>query len=147
MYAKVVTVWQYAEHTVFIPHISLQKNHTTAVQKLLRLSVAALGIVSHPMECYDTGSFILPCCIMGRCFGAPVGGVRSDGCRKSHGLSEKRGDNLGFLGPCHSAPPGMMARAEGTCCEGKWRVPAQGREGNISTVLLASLMSPLYPFL
>lgn len=73
------------------------------------------------------------------------GGVRGDGCWESRAQSEESGDNLGFLGLCHGAPPGMMARAEGTCCEDGWRIPAQGREGNVSAVPLASLMSPLYP--
>lgn len=71
------------------------------------------------------------------------GGVRGDGCWESRAQSEESGDNLGFLGLCHGAPPGMMARAEGTCCEDGWRIPAQGWEGNV--VPLASLMSPLYP--
>lgn len=88
IYAKFVAAWRYAQHTVYRSHISLYKYQATAVQKLLCLSVAAHGIVSHPMECYDTGSSILPCCIVGRCFAAPVGGSgvmdaeKLKGCQK-----------------------------------------------------------------
>lgn len=69
----------------FLSHTSLSKHQATAVQESLRLSAVAHGIVSHPMECYDTASFILHCCIVGRCFAAPVGGSRVMDAEKLRG--------------------------------------------------------------
>lgn len=106
-------VFWYAEHRVFL---SLKKYQVTAVPKLLSLSVVDHGIASHlgVLRCRLIHLALLHCgkmlCTTGR-------GVRGDGCRKTQGLSEKRGDNLGFLGLCRSSPAGTMARAEGTCCE------------------------------
>lgn len=146
IYATLVAAVWYTKHAPFSYHISLQKFRASSGPEVASPKYGGswdcqqpYGVLWHrlihlaPLHC---GKML---CISG--------GVRGDGCRKAQGLSEKRGDNLGLLGPCHTTPPGMMASAGGTCCEGTRWLRAQGREGDVSTALLASLMSPLYPSL
>lgn len=61
--------------------------------------------------------------------GGGVEGIQGDGCRKTKWLAGKRGDNLGFLGPCQSSPADRMATAEGPCCEGGCSFLLKGKRG------------------
>lgn len=69
-------------------------------------------------------------------------GVRGDGCRKTQELSEIGVTIWAFWDRVTKLSPGVMAMAEGTL-----RIPAQGQEVDVSTALLASLLSPLDPSL